>query len=87
MKPSNVDVDERFIVKVQGGGPIMPLLIYDKTRECSFSVNMDDPAFEKVRQKVANDPTFDGRKTYMMASFDEKGDCKIYLNYTTVKKW
>ena len=39
-RPKKFGIDEKFYVKVQGGGPNMPLMIYDETRQCSFSYSM-----------------------------------------------
>ena len=86
-KPSNVRVGEQFYIKVQGGGPQMPLMIYDKSRECSFSVNPGTPGFEELRKAVNAEPTWQGRKTYVTASFDNQGRCTVYPGITSIKKW
>eukprot|EP00539_Tryblionella_compressa_P009458 CAMPEP_0178783456 /NCGR_PEP_ID=MMETSP0745-20121128/3697_1 /TAXON_ID=913974 /ORGANISM="Nitzschia punctata, Strain CCMP561" /LENGTH=198 /DNA_ID=CAMNT_0020440973 /DNA_START=9 /DNA_END=605 /DNA_ORIENTATION=- len=86
-KPSNVQVGEKFYIKVQGGGPQMPLMIYDKSRECSFSVSPNSPGFEELRKAVNAEPTWQGRKTFVMASFDSKGVCTVYPSITSMKKW
>jgi hypothetical protein len=86
-KPGHVAVDERFYVKVQGGSEIMPLSIYDKSRECDFAYTPDLPGFREIRVKVQADPACNGRKTYMKASFDAAGNCKLYPAQTTTKSW
>jgi hypothetical protein len=86
-KPGRVAVDERFYVKVQGETEIMPLLIYDKSRECEFDYAPDHPGFRKILSKVQADPACNGRKTYMKASFDAVGNCKLYPGQTTTKSW
>ena len=86
-KPSNVKVGEKFYIKVQGGGPMMPLMIYDKTRECSFDVPPGSPGFEELRKAVNAEPTWSGRKTFVMASFDAKGQCSVYPTMTSMKMW
>lgn len=47
-KPNQVAVNEKFYVKVQGGGPEMPLMIYDETRQCCFSYSQNLQNFHKV---------------------------------------
>lgn len=86
-KPSGVKVDEQFYIKIQGGGPMMPLMIYDKTREFLAHVEPGHPAFEKLRAKVAADPNANGRKTYLKCSFDVNGKCTVYLGTRSVKTW
>jgi hypothetical protein len=86
-KPHNVAVDEKFYVKVQGGGPQMPLMIYDETRQCMFSYPPELPGFAQMREKVLAEPAFQGRKTYMKASFDGNGVCTVYPTTATLKKW
>lgn len=63
----------------------MDLLIYDKTRRCMFEYAPGMPGFEEMRQKVAVEPAFQGRKTYMKASFDSSGVCTVYP--TTATSW
>ena len=86
-RPGGVGVNEKFFVKVQGGGPSMPLLIYDESRQCSFSYSPGMRGFDQLRQKVNAEPAFQGRKTYMQASFDQKGDCTMYPSSARLKKW
>ena len=38
-------------------------------------------------RKVHEEKAFGGRKTYLAASFDEAGNCTIYLGSATLKKW
>jgi len=84
-KPRSVAVGEKFYLKVQGGGPIMPLMIYDKSRECNFSLHPGQSGFEELRRAVNAEPTWHGRKTYVMASFNEQGICTAFPTETTVK--
>jgi hypothetical protein len=86
-KPDNIAVGEFFFVKVQGGGPVLPLMIYDKTRQCSFHYPPKMPGFDELRKVVNAEPAFQGRKTYMKASFDSNGDCTLYPRTATIKKW
>jgi hypothetical protein len=86
-KPGNVRANETFYVKVQGGGPTLPLMIYDQTRQCSFSYPPECRGFGELRAKVNAEPAFQGRKTYMKASFDSKGNCTMYPTTATLKDW
>ncbi len=85
--PSSVDTDEKFYVKVKGVGPQMPLLIYDKTREFEMSLEPGKPGCNEMREKVNAEPAFQGRKTYVMASFDAEGHCTVHTGMTALKKW
>ena len=86
-KPHNVAIDETFYVKVQGGSPIMPLMIYDETRQCFFQYPPGLKGYDELRQKVNAEPAFDGRKTYMKASFNKDGECTVYPSTATLRKW
>ena len=85
--PSNAKVSEHFYIKVQGGEPMIPLMIYDKTREFLAFVEPGHPAYEKLRIKVAADPSANGRKTYLKCSFKSDHSCTIYLGTRAVKTW
>lgn len=86
-KPSSVAVGEKFFIKVQGGGPTMPLMIYDKSRECNFGLNPGDVGFDDLRQAVNREPAWQGRKTFVAACFDAEGNCTVYPGENTIKKW
>jgi hypothetical protein len=86
-KPINVAVDEQFYIKCQGGGPTMPIMIYDETRHSTFDYSPGLAGFEEIRAKIVAEPAFQGRKTYMKASFDSAGVCTVYPTTTTLKKW
>jgi hypothetical protein len=86
-KPSHVAVDEKFFVKVQGGPDAMPLLLYDQSRECEFHYSTGLRGFCEMLDKIRADPSANGRKTFMMASFDSSGHCKVYPGQTGTKKW
>ena len=84
-KPDDIEVNEPFYVKVQGSDS--NLLIYDRSRQCHFMYLPNQRGFQDLLKKVKSDPSANGRKTYMAASFDEEGKCKMYLNMTTIKTW
>lgn len=86
-KPSSVKVGEKIYFKVQGGGPMMPLMIYDKTREFNISLQPGQKGFDALREKVNAEPAWQGRKTYVMACFDTEGRCKVFPGMTSIKKW
>ena len=86
-KPSSVAVHQRFDLKIQGNGPNAPLMVYDKTRECNFMVSPGTRGFQELWQAVKAEPTWQGRKTFVEASFDANGNCIVYPGMTSVKKW
>ena len=87
-KPSSVKCDEPFYVKVQASGsPQGNILIYDETRECFFYVPPGKPGYEEMIAKVHAESAFQGRKTYMKASFDANGDCTVYPSTAKLQRW
>mmetsp|Transcript_49413 Transcript_49413/g.119862 ORF Transcript_49413/g.119862 Transcript_49413/m.119862 type:complete len:540 (+) Transcript_49413:84-1703(+) len=87
-KPSGVEFDEPFYVKVQASTrPQGRILVYDETRECFFHVPPGKPGFEEMISKVHAEPAFQGRKTYMKASFDSNGDCTVYPSTAKLQRW
>jgi hypothetical protein len=62
-------------------------MVYDETRECMFNFQPGLAGFEDVRAKINAEPAFQGRKTYMKASFGSAGTCTVYPNTATLKKW
>lgn len=86
-KPRSAKFEELFYVKIQGGSDTTALLIYDKSRECQFSCSPGQRGFSEMLAKVRADPSAQGRKTYMAASFDSKGNCKVYPGNTTNRPW
>lgn len=84
-RPEGVDVDERFWLKVQVGEN--SLLLYDKTRVCTFFLDEDDAGFEELRDKVREETAAMGLKTHVRASFDGQGNCKVWPDTATLKTW
>eukprot|EP00804_Cyclotella_cryptica_P013918 CCRYP_002436-RA/>CCRYP_002436-RA protein AED:0.29 eAED:0.29 QI:0/-1/0/1/-1/1/1/0/523 len=84
--PKGIQVGETFVVKVQGNTVMSPLLIYDKTRTCEFSLYPDEPGFSQILEEVQKEKAWQGRKTFMKASFDDKGCCTIYPHTAGVKE-
>jgi hypothetical protein len=86
-KPRSATVDTPFYIKIQGSGEMQNLLIYDKSRECQFYYPPSLRGYTEMHAKVKADPAAQGRKTYMAASFDSEGNCKVYPGLTTVQPW
>lgn len=63
------------------------MLIYDKSRECQFDYSRGQPGYAEMLEKVKEEKAFGGKKTYLEASFDESGNCTVYLGTATLKKW
>lgn len=76
--PRGVKPEERFVVKVQGGSDMMPILVYDETRTCEFNLDPGEPGFTEVLTEMRKEMAWNGRKTFMKASFDDKGNCTIF---------
>lgn len=84
-KPKNVKCNEQFVVKVQGNGDQCPIMVYDQTRSCQFDISPGQPGFKEVLTEIRNEPAWQGRKTFMKASFDKKGVCTVYPDTAGVK--
>jgi len=77
-------------MKVQGGSEMMPIMVYDKTRTCDFTISPGQPGFKEVLTEMKEEMAWGGRKTFMKASFDDSGACTIYPATAGVKekyKW
>jgi len=84
-KPRNVDVGEKFVIKIQSMGDSSPLLIYDETRTCQFEINPGQTGFNEILTETRKEMAWKGRKTFMKASFDESGICTVYPATAGVK--
>lgn len=89
-RPEGVSVGEKFFIKLQACGTPTAgqILIYDKTR--TFMTTLDPTmkgCYKRLFDVVKAERSTDGRKTYMKASFNEKGVCVAYPNLTSIKAW
>lgn len=84
-KPGNIVHDKKFVVKLQGIGDRDPIFVYDKTRMCQFHIQHGQPGFQQLLVEIRNEPAWQGRKTFMKASFDRSGTCTMYPDKTGVK--
>mmetsp|Transcript_26875 Transcript_26875/g.65313 ORF Transcript_26875/g.65313 Transcript_26875/m.65313 type:complete len:597 (+) Transcript_26875:189-1979(+) len=84
-KPRGVLFDAKFVVKVQAINESAPMMIYDESRECQFGYMSTGPGFREVLEAVQREPTWDGRKTFMKASFNKAGECTLYPATAGVK--
>lgn len=80
-------MDEVFTVKVQRVSGRDTLLVHDQTRECEFCLGPDQKFYKTLLEKVKAEQWTAGTKAYMLASFDKKGNCILYMNRTKVKTW
>jgi len=88
--PDGTRTGAKFVVKVQGGSEMMPIMVYDQTRTCNFSIPPGQPGFKEVLTEMKKEMAWGGRKTFMKASFDDSGACTIYPATAGVKakyKW
>ncbi|KAL3935039.1 MAG: hypothetical protein SGBAC_009364 [Bacillariaceae sp.] len=84
-KPRGVLFDAKFVVKVQAMNDTAPMMIYDESRTCQFNYKSSGPGFREVYEAVHNEPTWDGKKTFMKASFNKAGECTLYPATAGVK--
>lgn len=85
-KPRGTKVDEKFVIKTQGNEDTSPILIYDQSRTCNFFLKPHQKGFKEVLKEIRNEPAWQGRKTFMKASFDKNGVCTVYPEKAGVKK-
>jgi len=84
-KPDSVDYHEKFTIKIQAMGDTSPIIVYDETRTCEFSINYGQPGFNEILTETRKEMAWDGCKTFMKASFDESGTCTVYPGTAGVK--
>jgi len=86
-KPNEVDVDELFWIKVQANATTIPLMVYDKTRTCSFFISPGAPGFNELYEKVRSERGADGRKAHFKALFDGNGNCVVFPDTAKLLSW
>ena len=84
-KPRGVKFNEKFVIKCQGNSEMCPIMIYDETRDCNFDLRPSQQGFKEVLETIWSEPAWQGRKTFMKASFDENGVCTVYTERAGVK--
>jgi len=84
-KPRGTKHNEKFVIKCQGLSDACPILIYDQTRTCQFDLRPEQKGFNEILQEIRNEPAWQGRKTFMKASFDKSGVCTVYPEKAGVK--
>ena len=85
-KPRGAKFDEKFVIKCQANSDMSPILIYDQSRMCNFYLRPDQKGFKQILQAVRNERAWEGRKTFMKASFDKNKVCTVYPEKAGVKK-
>lgn len=65
-------------MKVQACGMVAPIMVYDESRTCQFDIGQSQRGFSEILSAVQKEKTWQGRKTFMKASFNERGDCIMY---------
>ena len=87
-RPNKVDVDELFWIKVQCGDvPVYPLMLYDKTRTCTFMIQPGTSGYTELYEKARAEMGSNGRKTHFLASFDRDGHCRVFPDTADLKSW
>mmetsp|Transcript_22573 Transcript_22573/g.33141 ORF Transcript_22573/g.33141 Transcript_22573/m.33141 type:complete len:235 (+) Transcript_22573:89-793(+) len=86
-RPDGVAVDEIFWMKVQADINSSSLLLYDKTRTCTFTMLPEDVGFNELLEKVRAEKGAMGQKCHVEALFDKEGDCRVYPSTATLRKW
>lgn len=84
-RPPSIGINEKFVVKIQANGDRCPILVYDESRRCEFDIKPQSPGFQEILTETQKEMTWDGRKTFMKASFDEADMCTIYPATAGVK--
>jgi len=86
--PSGKKTDEKFWIKVQSNGIDHEVMIYDKSRTCSFILPIGQSGHRELVEKVTSQTIFVGRKSYFKAKFNKKGKCVVYPHTSSgYHKW
>ena len=83
--PDGASPEEKFVIKVQGINDMMPIMVYDESRTCEFSIGPKQPGFNEILTEMRKEMAWGGRKTFMKASFDDSGTCTVYPATAGVK--
>jgi hypothetical protein len=83
--PDGASPEEKFVIKVQGINDMMPIMVYDESRTCKFSIGPKQPGFNEILTEMRKEMAWGGRKTFMKASFDDSGTCTVYPATAGVK--
>jgi len=86
-RPVDINTDEKFTVKLQRMVGDEMLLVTDHTGYCEFVVGRDQKYYKRLLGKVQSEDVTGGTKTFMEASFDKKGQCRLYLNRSKLRTW
>jgi len=86
-KPQKVGAGELFWIKVQVAGEQIPHLIYDHSRQCSFSYPPGLRGHAELFKKVQAEPVSLGKKCHFKASFDAAGNCTVYPLTAKLLEW
>lgn len=86
-RPQGVQIDEEFYIKVQAIDMVQPVLIYDKTRQCQFSLPNSAPAFRALVDRVKSEKATHGVKVYLKARMNASGCMHIQTAESGLKKW
>jgi hypothetical protein len=84
-RPRGVKVNEKFVMKAQAMSATYPILVYDETRTCEFDIPVEASGFGEILAEIQKEKAWDGRKTFMKASFDESDICTFYPATAGVK--
>lgn len=85
--PKGLKVGEKFWMKVQSNGIQSALLLYDETRHCNFYLDPGRAGHKELVEKVANEPAFEGRKSFFKAKFNTDGKCVVFPHTSAMLKW
>ena len=85
--PSGMKANEKFWIKVQSNGKDAQIMIYDRSRSCSFFVPPGQPGHRELVERVSSQKIYTGTKSFFKAKFNKKGKCIVYPHTSTVRKW
>jgi len=88
IRPQDIKVEQKFTIKIQKMlEDEEAMMAMDHTGSCEFIIGPDQKFYRKLKAKLDEQTETDGMKAFMEASFDKKGQCKIYLNRTKIRTW
>lgn len=89
-RPCNVVANELFWVKLQR--PVLAdgighLLLYDKRRECQFSIEPNDNGFSELKERIMAQKDYLVSKAHFQAMFNEQDEMIIYPRTSILHSW
>lgn len=85
--PKGYKCNETFWVKVESSRVEGKLFVSDKSRYCCFYLAPESAGHKELTEKVAQEKTVDGKKSFFLAKFNAEGQCVVFLHTSRMQEW